>query len=58
MKVRWVPDGQGKSGGVLVIYYWKKPDHEIWMRTIYSKSDQSTIPGHIFKHIAEEIDHE
>jgi mRNA-degrading endonuclease RelE of RelBE toxin-antitoxin system len=57
-KVRWAPGGKGKSGGVRVIYYWKKPDHEIWMLTIYSKSDRSTISGHILKKIAEAIDHE
>jgi mRNA-degrading endonuclease RelE of RelBE toxin-antitoxin system len=57
-KVRWAPDGKGKSGGVRIIYYWKKPDHEIWMLTIYSKSERSTIPGHLLKQIAEAIDHE
>jgi len=57
-KVRWAPDGKGKSGGVRVIYYWKKPDHEIWMLTIYSKSERSTISGHILKKIAEAIDYE
>lgn len=57
-KARWASDGKGKSGGVRVIYYWKKPDHEIWMLTIYSKSEKSTIPGHILKQIAEAIDHE
>ncbi|CAA0106446.1 Toxin HigB-2 [Halioglobus japonicus] len=57
-KVRWAPDGRGKSGGVRVIYYWKKPNHEIWMLTIYSKSERSTISGHILKKIAEAIDHE
>ncbi|MEX0828190.1 MAG: hypothetical protein WD005_04475 [Haliea sp.] len=57
-KVRWAADGKGKSGSVRVIYYWKKPDHEIWMLTIYSKSERSTIPGHILKQIAEAIDHE
>lgn len=57
-KVRWAPEGQGKSGGVRVIYYWKRPDHEIWMLTIYSKSEQSTIPGHVLKQIAEAIDSE
>ena len=29
-KVRWAPEGKGKSGGVRVIYYWKKSDHEMW----------------------------
>jgi mRNA-degrading endonuclease RelE of RelBE toxin-antitoxin system len=57
-KVRWAPDGKGKSGGVRVVYYWKRPDHEIWMLTLYSKSEKSTIPGHILKQIAEAIDHE
>ncbi len=57
-KVRWAPDGKGKSGGVRVIYYWKKPSHEIWMLTIYNKSERSTISGHILKKIAEAIDHE
>ena len=56
-KVRWAPVGKGKRGGVRVIYYWKRPDHEIWMLTIFSKSEKSTIPSHILKQIAEAIDH-
>ena len=56
-KVRWAPVGKGKRGGVRVIYYWKRPDHEIWMLTIFSKSENSTIPSHILKQIAEAIDH-
>lgn len=57
-KVRWAPEGKGKSGGVQVIYYWKKSDYEIWMLTIYSKSEQATIPDHILKKIAEAIENE
>jgi len=57
-KVRWAPSGKGKSGGVRVIYYWKRTDHEIWMLTIYSKSERSTIPAHVLKQIAEAIDYE
>lgn len=57
-KVRWAPEGKGKSGGVRVIYYWKKSDYEIWMLTIYNKSEQATIPGHILKKIAEAIENE
>ncbi|WP_236631945.1 type II toxin-antitoxin system RelE/ParE family toxin [Endozoicomonas montiporae] len=57
-KVRWAPEGKGKSGGVRVIYYWKKSEHEMWMLTIYSKSDQASIPGHILKNIAEAIENE
>ena len=57
-KVRWAPEGKGKSGGVRVIYYWKKSDYEIWMLTIYSKYEQATIPSHILKKIVEAIENE
>jgi mRNA-degrading endonuclease RelE of RelBE toxin-antitoxin system len=57
-KVRWAPAGRGKSSGVRVISYWKRPEHEIWMLTIYSKSERSTIPAHVLKQIAEAIDYE
>lgn len=54
-KVRWAPAGSGKSGGIRAIYYWKKSDHEIWMLTLYSKSERASIPGHTLKQIAEAI---
>ena len=54
-KVRWAPAGSGKSGGIRAIYYWKKSDHEIWMLTLYSKSERASIPGHALKQIAEAI---
>ncbi|NRA72527.1 MAG: type II toxin-antitoxin system RelE/ParE family toxin [Gammaproteobacteria bacterium] len=57
-KVRWAPSGRGKSGGVRAIYYWKKSEHEIWMLTMYSKSERGTISGNVLKQIAEAIDHE
>lgn len=57
-KVRWAAQGKGKSGGVRVMYYWKKSDHEIWMLTIYSKSERATISGQLLKQIAEAISHE
>ena len=57
-KVRWAPEGKGKSGGVRVIYYWKKSGYEIWMLTVYSKSERASIPGHLLKKIAEAIEHE
>ena len=56
-KVRWAPAGKGKRGGVRIVYYWRKQDHEIWMLTIFHKSERSTIPGHMLKQIAEAIDH-
>ena len=57
-KVRWAPEGKGKRGGVRIMYYWKKSDNEIWLLTLYSKSERATIPGHILKKIAEEIENE
>ena len=57
-KIRWAVQGKGKSGGVRVMYYWKKSDQEIWMLTIYSKSERATISGQLLKQIAEAISHE
>ncbi|WP_419831698.1 transcriptional regulator [Endozoicomonas atrinae] len=57
-KIRWAQEGKGKSGGIRVIYYWKKSDFEIWMLTLYSKSERESIPGHILKKIAEAINDE
>ena len=42
-KVRWRLDGQGKSGGVRVIYYWMTADEQIYMLYAYSKSDQEDL---------------
>ena len=54
-KIRWAMAGKGKSGGIRVIYYWKQRDDEIWLLTVYGKSEKETIPGHILKKIAQEI---
>jgi hypothetical protein len=48
--------GKGKSGGVRVIYYFKKQDDEIWLLTIYSKNEVETIPSHVLRQIAKEIE--
>jgi hypothetical protein len=55
-KVRWAMSGKGKSGGVRVIYYFKKQDDEIWLLTIYSKNEVESIPAHILREIAKEIE--
>jgi mRNA-degrading endonuclease RelE of RelBE toxin-antitoxin system len=54
-KLRWAISGKGKSGGIRVIYYWKQHDDEIWLLTVYGKSERASIPGHVLKQIAEEI---
>jgi mRNA-degrading endonuclease RelE of RelBE toxin-antitoxin system len=55
-KVRWAIAGKGKSGGVRVIYYFKRHEDEIWLLTIYSKSETENIPAHILRQIAKEIE--
>lgn len=55
-KVRWGVRGRGKRGGVRVIYYWKMADDEIWLLTLYAKNERVTIPGHVLREIAREID--
>ena len=57
-KIRWRQKGRGKRGGVRIIYFWKKTADEIWLLTIYSKSEKATIPSHLLKNIAEEIENE
>lgn len=57
-KVRWRMAGKGKSGGVRVIYYFKKQDDEIWLLTIYSKSEVENIPAHVLREIAKEIEND
>ena len=56
-KLRWAMAGRGKRGGVRVIYFFKKHDNEIWMLTIYGKSQVENIPAHILRDIAEELKH-
>ena len=55
-KVRWARHGRGKSGGARVIYYNRLHNGEIWLLTIYTKGDRSTIPAHELKLIKEAID--
>jgi hypothetical protein len=57
-KVRWAQRGRGKSGGARVIYYNRLENGEIWLLTIYSKGDRSSIPAHELKVIKEAIDHD
>jgi hypothetical protein len=54
-KLRWSAAGKGKRGGVRVIYFFKKRDDEIWMLTIYDKSETTTIPAHILRRVAVEV---
>ena len=55
-KLRWGMSGKGKSSGVRMIYYFKKQDDEIWLLTIYSKSEVENISAYILRQIAKEIE--
>jgi mRNA-degrading endonuclease RelE of RelBE toxin-antitoxin system len=57
-KLLWGASGKGKSGGVRVIYYFKKQDDEIWLLTIYSKNETENIPAHILRQIRKEIEND
>ena len=42
-KLRFGAQGRGKSGGVRVIYYWIREDHQIYMLLVYPKSRNDTL---------------
>ncbi len=42
-KLRFAAQGRGKSGGVRVIYYWMKDDHQIYMLVMYPKSVKDNL---------------
>ncbi len=54
-KLRWAVQGKGKRGGLRIIYYWQVSQNEIWMLTVYGKSERDSIPAHTLKKITGEI---
>jgi len=55
-KVRWSMNGQGKRGGVRVIYFNMLEDAKIWLLLIYGKNVKENIPAHILKQVKEELE--
>ena len=55
-KIRWGSGGRGKRGGVRVIYFHRTEQGEIWLITMYAKSERETIPAHELKAIKEAIE--
>ena len=41
-KIRWKSPGEGKRGGLRIIYYWEPPD-TIYMLFPYKKSEQEDL---------------
>lgn len=50
-KLRWRVRGRGKRGGLRVIYRVRYDPDELWMLTIYSKSELDDVPGHILRQL-------
>ena len=42
-KLRHAVQGRGKSGGVRVIYYWVKDNHQIYMLVVYPKAKKDDL---------------
>ena len=42
-KLRHAVQGRGKSGGVRVIYYWVRDDHQIFMLVVYPKTKKDNL---------------
>ena len=42
-KVRWALPGQGKRGGVRIIYYWYTQGDHIYMLFVYAKNEQGDL---------------
>ena len=55
-KVRWGVEGRGKSGGVRIIYYYRRANGQIWMLTIHAKNEAESIPAKDLRALREEID--
>ena len=55
-KARWSRKGMGKSGGVRTIYYWAKARDEIYMLTMYSKSEKENIDKQTLAQIAKQLE--
>jgi hypothetical protein len=42
-KVKWMTDGQGKQGGIRVIYYWAIQREQLVLLLMYSKNERDDL---------------
>jgi len=57
-KLRWKQKGQGKRGGLRVIYFHHPVKDELWMLALYAKTEQEDLSASdikILKQLIEEI---
>ena len=52
-KLRWGLKGQGKRGGVRVIYYWITKDDQILFLTAYAKTESGDLSQDAIKAMRE-----
>ena len=50
-KVRWAREGAGKSGGVRIVYLARNEAGEIYLLTLYAKSESENISLNTLKEI-------
>lgn len=50
-KVRWRAGGKGKSGGIRVIYYWKKANEQTFFLTLYGKGEKDDLSAADLKRV-------
>ena len=44
-KLRWARSGQGKSGGIRVIYYFHSQEMPLYLLTLFGKNEKANISG-------------
>jgi hypothetical protein len=57
-KLRWGIEGQGKSGGVRIIYYWVVTQDRIFMVYMYPKSKQDDLSSEQLKALKKTVEKE
>ena len=50
-KIRWSRAGTGKSGGVRIIYLLRTEQGEVYLLTMFAKSEKENIPLSVLKEI-------
>jgi hypothetical protein len=57
-KVRWAVEGQGKRGGVRVIYFWAVPRDQLLLLLMYSKNERDDLTPDQLKRLRSIIEKE
>ena len=52
-KLRWRREGDGKRGGLRIIYFVRYQPNEFCLLTIYAKTKQENAPAHILRRLKE-----